>query len=47
MKSARPPFCQPPSSTRLGSAALARVRKRLISDLDVAGLRKMLIRSEV
>jgi hypothetical protein len=30
MKSARPSFCQPPSSTRLGSAALARVRKRLI-----------------
>jgi hypothetical protein len=30
MKSAHPPFCQPPSSTRLGSAAWARVRERLI-----------------
>jgi hypothetical protein len=30
VKSAHPPFYQPPSSTRLGSADWARVRKRLI-----------------
>jgi hypothetical protein len=30
MKSAHPPFCQPPSSTLLGSAVWARVRKRHI-----------------
>jgi hypothetical protein len=30
MKSVHPLFCQPPSSTRLGSAVWARVRERLI-----------------
>jgi hypothetical protein len=30
MKSAHPPFCEPPSSTLLGSAVWARVRNRLI-----------------